>query len=71
MSDWKLEKRIDLSMILSAIIVVAGIFVWAGDVNVAIAEVHQKILSIEKDIQETRNYIYRLEKRLNQGDHHA
>lgn len=64
MSDWKLEKRIDLSMILSAVIVVAGIFLWASDLNVSVAKTNQRILSVEKDIQETRNYIFKLEERL-------
>ncbi len=64
MSDWKVEKRIDLSMILSALIVVAGIFSWGISVITTQAEVNQKLLSVEKDIQETRTYLFKVEERL-------
>lgn len=64
MSDWKLEKHIDLSMILSALIVVAGIFSWGISVNTNLAAVNQKLLSVDKDIKETRIYIFKVEERL-------
>ena len=64
MNDWKVEKRLDLSMILSAVIVVAGIFVWASDLNRTLAETNQKVIAIEKDIHETRTYLYKLEERM-------
>ena len=61
---WHVEKRIDLSMILSAVIVVAGGFIWASDVNTKFAAASAKIEAVEKDIQETRERIGRMETRL-------
>ncbi len=63
-NKWHIEKRIDLSMILSAAIVVGGGFWWASDVNSKFAAGLTKIESVEKDIQETRNYVFKVEERL-------
>ena len=65
-NNWHLEKRIDLSMILSALIIVMGVFFWASGVNSQLASRSVQIESLKKDIQENRNYILRIEERLPQ-----
>lgn len=54
---WRVDKRINLSMVLSALIVLGGGLVWAASVNRSIAVIEQQVTGLTKDIQETRNYV--------------
>lgn len=59
-NKWHVERRIDMSMILSALFVVCSVFGWGFSMNV-------HINSLAKDIQETRAYVFKLEDRLKEN----